>query len=134
MRSPSPGLGTSFNGKCCYLSILSTLRDAFHRVKIKYFLNEYIFKEPVLSVTKYHVQIRLCQSSPTNPLLRLTCTGFTSVPIPTQFPHMIWPRGSPGRRSEGQGIPFPGSFSKDHFRLLCPQETDTAPLKMALST
>lgn len=133
MRGRSPGLGASFSGKCCYLSILCTLRDAFHRVKIKYFLNEYIFKEPVVSVTKYHVQILALPVQSHQLPSEADLHRFPQCPHADPVPHMIWPRGNPGRRSESQGIPFPSSFSKDHFRLLCPQETDTAPLKMALS-
>lgn len=106
MRSPSPGLGASFNGKCCYLSILSTLRDAFHRVKIKYFLNEYIFKEPAVSVTKYHVQILALPVQSHQPPSEVDLHRFHQCPHPYPVPPYDLAKGESWQEIRGSGYSF----------------------------
>lgn len=103
MRSPSPALDASFNGKSCDLRILSTLHDAFHRIKMKFLLSEYVFKVPVVSVSKNHVQILVLSLQAHQPPSETDLHRFRQCPHVYPVPHMIWPMGSPSKRSEGQG-------------------------------
>lgn len=106
VRSPSPGLDASFNGKCCDLRILSTSHGAFHRIKVKFLLSEYVFKVPVVSVSKYHVQILALPLQAHQPPSEADLHRFRQCPHVYPVPHMIWPMGSPSNRSEGQGYLF----------------------------
>ena len=80
------------------------------RVQIKCLLNEYIFQRTTVIKYRVHILALPLSSSicPASLLLSVRLTWWVSSVSPClPNPHRVWPVGSRGRRSEGQGVPLP---------------------------